>query len=60
MALDDFRRTLSGVQDLDLPKIEGVIEEMVLWLELLDPTSRVEAKRRLDAEIRDPNRCSMR
>ena len=53
-ALEDFRRTLDATQQLGLVTLSREIDELNLWLMLLDPASSAEAKQRLDVEIREP------
>lgn len=52
-ALEDFRQTLEVVQQLEIPTVPQEIDELILWLRLLDPATSAEAKRKLDVEIRD-------
>lgn len=53
-ALEDFRQTLEAARQLGVPTIPQEIDELILWLRLLDPASSAEAKSKLDAEIREP------
>jgi len=53
-ALADFKAVEKRLSGLDVPDVEAVVAELILWLELSDPSTHQAAKERLAADLRSP------
>ena len=54
-AIRRYERFHSVAKALGLPGIAGLMDDKALWLRLVDPESRVEARRELEEGVRDPS-----
>ena len=54
-AMRRYERFHSVAKALGLPGIAGLMDDKALWLRLVDPESRVEARRELEEGVRDPS-----
>lgn len=53
-AIDLYERLYSVANALGLPRVAGLMDDKALWLRLLDPESRTEARKELEQSLGSP------